>query len=98
MTEGKSPKGAITVAVEGGSLRHPARRRHRHRRGKGPPFQGVGEAREGSGRAFAGRLYNPKFVESAPEDIVEETREKLALGEDEAAKLNAALKRLADIG
>ena len=45
-----------------------------------------------------GRLSNPKFVESAPEDIVAETREKLALGEEEAAKLTAALKRLSDIG
>ncbi|MCB2128202.1 MAG: hypothetical protein KDE03_03790, partial [Rhodobacteraceae bacterium] len=45
-----------------------------------------------------GRLSNPKFVESAPEEIVEETREKLSLGDEEAAKLKAALKRLSDIG
>ncbi|MGB3313051.1 MAG: hypothetical protein WBB85_01465, partial [Albidovulum sp.] len=45
-----------------------------------------------------GRLNNPKFVESAPEEIVEETRKKLTLAEEEAEKLKAALKRLADIG
>ena len=31
------------------------------------------------------------------EEIVEETREKLHLGEDEAARLAAALKRLSDV-
>ena len=43
------------------------------------------------------RLKNPKFVASAPDEIVAETREKLTLGDEESAKLNAALKRLADI-
>lgn len=45
-----------------------------------------------------GRLANPKFVRSAPEEIVGETREKLGLAEEEAVKMRAALKRLADIG
>ena len=45
-----------------------------------------------------GRLANPRFVDSAPEEIVEETREKLGLAEEEAVKMRAALKRLADIG
>ncbi|MCO5127738.1 MAG: hypothetical protein M9957_10835 [Rhodobacteraceae bacterium] len=45
-----------------------------------------------------GRLSNPKFVDSAPEEIVEETREKLSLAEEEAAKLKAALARLSEIG
>ena len=43
------------------------------------------------------RLGNPKFAESAPEEVVEETREKLAAGEAEAAKLRAALARLGEI-
>jgi valyl-tRNA synthetase len=45
-----------------------------------------------------GRLGNPKFVESAPEEVVEEARENLAAREDEEAKLRAALDRLAEIG
>jgi len=44
-----------------------------------------------------GRLNNPKFAESAPEDVVEETRANLAAREDEEAKLKAALARLAEI-
>jgi valyl-tRNA synthetase len=97
LTEGTSPKGAITIAVEGGSF--------------AIPLAGVIDVAEEKARlsktmekldkdlnGLRGRLRNPKFVESAPEEIVEETREKLALGEDEAVKLKAALKRLADIG
>ena len=45
-----------------------------------------------------GRLNNPKFVESAPEDVVAEARENLALREEEAAKLQAALDRLSELG
>jgi valyl-tRNA synthetase len=47
---------------------------------------------------LAGRLKNPAFVSSAPEEVVDEVRANLALREDEAAKLAAAMKRLADIG
>ncbi|MCW3782777.1 valine--tRNA ligase [Defluviimonas salinarum] len=97
MTEGTAPKGAITVPVEGGSF--------------AIPLEGVIDIAEEKARlsktleklekdlnGLRGRLSNPKFVESAPEEIVEETREKLTLGEDEAAKLKAALKRLSEIG
>ena len=45
-----------------------------------------------------GRLGNPKFVESAPDEVVEETRANLAAREDEAAKLQEAMDRLAEIG
>ncbi|MDH5453448.1 MAG: class I tRNA ligase family protein, partial [Paracoccaceae bacterium] len=97
LTEAPAPKGAITIPVEGGSF--------------AIPLAGVIDVAEEKSRltktleklekdlnGLRGRLKNPKFVESAPDDIVEETREKLSLGEDEAKKINAALKRLADIG
>ena len=45
-----------------------------------------------------GRLGNPKFVESAPEEVVEETRANLEAREGEEAKLKDALERLAEIG
>ena len=45
-----------------------------------------------------GRLNNPNFAASAPEEVVDEAKANLALREDEAAKLQAALKRLAEIG
>ena len=47
---------------------------------------------------LSGRLNNPKFAASAPEDVVAEARANLALREDEAAQLKAALDRLAEIG
>ncbi len=97
MTEGRAPKGAITVAVEGGAF--------------AIPLEGVIDIAEEKTRlskalakldkdlnGLRARLKNPKFIESAPDEIVEETREKLELGDDEAAKLRAALKRLDDLG
>jgi valyl-tRNA synthetase len=45
-----------------------------------------------------GRLNNPKFAESAPEVVVEETRANLALREEEEGKLKEALARLAELG
>jgi valyl-tRNA synthetase len=44
-----------------------------------------------------GRLKNPKFVASAPEEVVEEARENLAAREAEEAKIRAALARLVEI-
>ena len=97
MSEGAAPKGSITVAVEGGAF--------------AIPLEGVIDIGEEKARlsktleklekdmgGLKGRLNNPKFVESAPEEIVEETREKLALAEEEAAKIRAALQRLDDMG
>jgi valyl-tRNA synthetase len=98
LTEAKTaPKGAITIPVEGASF--------------ALPLEGVIDIGEEKARlsksleklekdlgGLRGRLGNPKFVESAPEDVVEETREKLALGEEEAGKLRAALARLGEIG
>ena len=45
-----------------------------------------------------GRLKNPKFAQSAPPEVVEETRTNLARREEEEAKLNAALTRLKELG
>ena len=41
------------------------------------------------------RLGNPKFVENAEPEVIEETREKLAALEDDIARLKAALAQLA---
>lgn len=45
-----------------------------------------------------GRLNNPKFAASAPEEVVAEARENLAAREEEEAKVQEALARLAEIG
>ncbi|MDG1935313.1 MAG: valine--tRNA ligase [Paracoccaceae bacterium] len=44
-----------------------------------------------------GRLKNPKFIVSAPEDVVNETRSNLALREEEEAQMRAALGRLEEL-
>ena len=44
-----------------------------------------------------GRLKNPKFAESAPPEVVEETKANLALREEEESKLQEALTRLKEL-
>ncbi|MBN2906888.1 MAG: valine--tRNA ligase [Rhodobacteraceae bacterium] len=91
------PKGCITIAVEGGSF--------------GLPLAGIIDVVEEKARldkalaklekelgGLQGRLKNPKFIDSAPDDVVEETRDLAAAKTDEAAKLRAALERLAELG
>ena len=41
------------------------------------------------------RLGNPKFVENAEPEVIEETREKLVALEDDLARIRAALAQLA---
>ena len=90
---GPAPKGSVTIPVEGGSF--------------ALPLEGVIDIEAEKARlsktleklgkdigGLRGRLSNPKFVASAPDEIIEETRENLALNEAEAAKLQAALSRL----
>ncbi len=88
------PKGAITIAVDGGLFALPladiidiAEEKARLEKTLEKLSKEIGGLR--------GRLNNPKFVESAPDDVVEDTREQLAQKEDEAAKLKAAVDRLA---
>jgi len=97
VVEGAAPKGSVTIALEGGTL--------------ALPLEGVidiaaekarlSKALEKLGKdigGLRGRLANPKFVASAPEEVVEETRGQLAAAEDEAGRLEAALRRLAEAG
>ena len=41
------------------------------------------------------RLDNPKFVQNAEPEVIEETRDKLVALDDDIARLNAALAQLA---
>jgi valyl-tRNA synthetase len=90
------PKGTLTVATEGATF--------------GIPLEGLIDIAAEKDRlskaldklskelgGLRGRLNNPKFVESAPEDVVDETREMLATKEDEEAQLRQALDRLAEV-
>ncbi|MBF9042825.1 valine--tRNA ligase [Rhodobacterales bacterium HKCCE4037] len=90
------PKGAVTIAVEGGTFALPiadlidvAEEKDRLEKTLGKLAKELGGLR--------GRLNNPKFAESAPPEVVEETRENLAAREEEEARLKEALARLAEV-
>ncbi|QPM90132.1 valine--tRNA ligase [Pseudooceanicola algae] len=91
------PKGTITLPAEGATF--------------GLPLAGIIDVAEEKVRleksleklakeirGMAGRLNNPAFVASAPDEVVEETRENLAARQDEEAKLQGALARMAELG
>jgi valyl-tRNA synthetase len=90
------PKGCVTIAVEGGAFALPL-----------ADIIDVDEERARLENSLAklekdlgglqGRLKNPKFVESAPEEVVEETRDLAETKSEEAGKLRAALARLAEL-
>ena len=91
------PKGTIAVPAEGARFGMPladiidiAEEKARLEKTLGKLAKELGGLR--------GRLNNPKFVESAPEEVVEETKANLAAREDEEAKLNEALARLSELG
>jgi valyl-tRNA synthetase len=97
LSHGAAPKGSISLAVDGASFALPldgvidvAEEKARLSRAMDKLAKEIG--------GLAGRLNNPAFVASAPDDVVEEVRANLALRQDEQAKLAAAMKRLADIG
>ena len=92
-----APKGAITIAVEGGAFAIPLEGIIDIAEEKARLAKALDKLRKDLG-GLRGRLGNPKFVASAPEEVVDETRTLLEQGEDEAAKIEAALARLAEIG
>ena len=90
------PKGCVTVPAEGATFGLPL-----------ADVIDVGEEKERLEKVLMklekelgglkGRLNNPKFVDSAPDEVVAETRGRLESGAEEADKLRAALDRLAEI-
>jgi valyl-tRNA synthetase len=48
----------------------------------------------GEARKIAQKLDNPDFVGRAPEEVVEENRERLAAMQADIARLQAALQRI----
>ena len=90
------PKGTITVAVPGGTFGLPLAdiididaEKERLKKSLGKLVKELGGLR--------GRLNNPKFVVSAPDEVVEEARANLAEREEEEAQLKAAMDRLNEI-
>ncbi len=90
------PKGTISIAAPGASFGLPladiidiGAEKERLEKAMGKLTKELGGLR--------GRLNNPKFVASAPKEVVEEAKANLAAREEEEAKLNEALARLAEI-
>ncbi len=91
------PKGCVTIPMEGGTF--------------GIPLEGLIDVDAEIARlektlqklgkelgGLRGRLNNPKFVASAPDEVVAEAKANLALRENEEAQLKAAIARLQEIG
>jgi valyl-tRNA synthetase len=97
VTEGPAPKGSIAVAAEGAAFAIPlqglidiAEEKSRLQKALDKLMKEIG--------GLKGRLDNPNFARSAPEDVVMEAQSNLEAREEEAAKIRAALARLADLG
>ncbi|EAR51360.1 valyl-tRNA synthetase [Oceanicola granulosus HTCC2516] len=90
------PKGAIAISARGASFALPladiidvAAEKARLEKALGKLGKELGGLR--------GRLNNPKFIASAPEEVVAEARQNLALREEEEAQINTALARLGEL-
>ncbi|GAB1364106.1 hypothetical protein MASR1M32_33420 [Rhodobacter sp.] len=96
-SEGPAPKGSIAIAAEGAAFALPleglidiAEEKSRLQKSLDKLAKEIG--------GLKGRLDNPNFAKSAPEDVVAEAQSNLEAREDEAGKIRAALARLADLG
>ncbi|MFP5478541.1 MAG: valine--tRNA ligase [Alphaproteobacteria bacterium] len=97
VTEGAAPKGSIAVAAEGAAFAIPleglidiAEEKSRLQKALDKLMKEIG--------GLKGRLDNPNFVKSAPEEVVMEAQSNLEARQEEAQKMREALKRLADLG
>jgi valyl-tRNA synthetase len=97
VTEGAAPKGSIAVAAEGAAFAIPleglidiAEEKSRLQKGLDKLSREIG--------GLKGRLDNPNFARSAPEDVVMEAQSNLDARQEEAAKMQEALRRLSDLG
>ncbi|WP_436397491.1 valine--tRNA ligase [Roseobacter sp. S98] len=91
------PKGTVSLAVQGASFGLPLAEIIDISEEKARLEKSLGKLAKELG-GLRGRLNNPKFAASAPAEVVEETRANLALREEEEARLNEALARLAELG
>ncbi len=90
------PKGTVTLNVPGGQFGLPLADIIDVEAEKARLEKTLGKLAKEIG-GLEGRLNNPKFVESAPEDVVEETRTNLEERRDEQEKLREAMARLAEL-
>ncbi len=91
-----APKGAVTVTVRGGSMALPLADIIDIESEKARLEKSAQKLAKEMG-GLSGRLNNAKFIASAPDEVVEETRMNLHLRSEEAAKVSSALQRLEDM-
>ncbi|MFD0979320.1 valine--tRNA ligase [Tropicimonas aquimaris] len=91
------PKGCITVPVPGATFGLPVADIIDVAEEKARLEKSIAKLDKEIG-GLSKRLGNPKFVESAPDDVVEEVRDNLAERTSEQDRLQEALERLAEIG
>ena len=91
------PKGCVTIPMEGGTFGIPLA----DLIDVGEEIARLEKTMQKLGKELGGlrgRLNNPKFVASAPDEVVAEAKANLALRENEEAQLKAAIARLQEIG
>jgi valyl-tRNA synthetase len=95
--EGPAPKGSIAITVDGAAFALPlaglidiAEEKSRLQKALDKLAKEIG--------GLKGRLDNPNFAKSAPEEVVAEAQSNLEARQEEADKIKAALARLADLG
>jgi len=93
----EAPKGALTIAVEGGSFALPLADIIDVTAEKARLEKTIAKLEKELG-GIRGRLGNDKFLASAPQEVITETRERLASGEEELSTLKTAHLRLAEMG
>jgi len=97
LTEGATPKGSISIAAPGASFALPLEGVIDVAAEKARLTKSLDKLARDMG-GLRGRLDNPRFIANAAEEVIDEAREKLAEGDEEIARIQVALKRLADIG
>ena len=91
------PKGCVTIPMDGGTFGIPLA----DLIDVGEEIARLEKTMQKLGKELGGlrgRLNNPKFVASAPDEVVAEAKANLALRENEEAQLKAAIARLQEIG
>ncbi|WP_412562250.1 valine--tRNA ligase [Thalassobius sp. MITS945101] len=91
-----TPKGSVAIAAKGATIGMPLADLIDVAAEKARLSKKLGKIQKELG-GLKGRLNNPKFVASAPEEVIAEAKENMALREEEEAQLNAALSRLAEL-
>jgi valyl-tRNA synthetase len=97
ITETAIPKGAISIPAPGALFGLPLEGVIDIGAEKARLEKALGKIEKEIG-GLKGRLSNPQFIAKASDEVVEEARDNLAAREEEAAKVAAAVKRLAELG